>query len=46
MPNGMQRVEIEDAVDAEDDGFAVNHKLTDAVSQGGLTDPGERLVQS
>src|SRR5262252_4404908 len=38
---GMQRVEIGDPIDAEDHGFAVNHKLTDAVFQGGLTDPGE-----
>ena len=41
MPAGMQRVEIGDAVDAEDYGFAVDDKLTDTVSQGGLTDPGE-----
>ena len=41
MPAGMQRVEIGDPIDAEDHGFAVDHKLTDAVSQGCLTDPGE-----
>jgi hypothetical protein len=37
----MQRVEVRNAVDTEDHGFAVDHKLTDAVFQGGLTDPRE-----
>jgi hypothetical protein len=41
VPPGMQRVEIGDPIDAEDHGFAVDHKLTDAVIQGGLTDSGE-----
>jgi len=35
----MQRVEIGDAIDAEYHGLAVDHKLTGAVFQGGLTDP-------
>ena len=41
MPAGMQRVEIGDPVKAEDHGFAIDHKLADAVFQGGLTDPRE-----
>src|SRR6516165_8492944 len=41
VPARMERVEVGNAIDAEDHGFAVDHKLTDAVSQGGLTDPGK-----
>jgi hypothetical protein len=41
MPAGMQHVKIGNAVDAKDHGFAVDHKLTDAVFQSGLTDPRE-----
>ena len=39
----MQRVEIRDAIDAQDTCFAVDHKLLDAVLQGGLGNPGIAL---
>jgi hypothetical protein len=38
---GMQRVEIGNAIEAQDHSLAVDHKLKDAVSQSGLTDPRE-----
>ena len=42
----MQCVEIGDAIHAQDNGLAVDHKLADAVFQRRLADPGEaaRLV--
>ena len=40
MLAGQQRVEVGDAIDAKDDRLAVDHKLLDAVLQGGLGDPG------
>jgi hypothetical protein len=36
---GMKRIEIRDPVNAEDDSLAIDHELTDAVFQGGFTDP-------
>ena len=36
----MQRVEVGNAVDAEDHGLAVDHKLLVAVSESALDDPG------
>ena len=39
MPASVQGVEIGCAIDAQDDGLAVEHKLLDAVLQGGLGNP-------
>ena len=36
MPAGVHGVEIGDAIDTQDDGLAIEHKLLDAVLQGGL----------
>jgi hypothetical protein len=36
---GMQRLEIGDAINAQDSGLAVDHKLADAVFQGGFDYP-------
>ena len=38
MPAGVQSVEVGDAINTQDDGLAVDHKLPDAVLQGGLGD--------
>ena len=35
----MQGIEIGDAVNAQDDGLAIEHKLPGAVLQGGFDDP-------
>jgi hypothetical protein len=35
----MQGIEIGDAVNPQDDGLTIEHKLLDAVLQGGLGDP-------
>ena len=43
MPASVQGVEIGCAIDAQDDGLAVEHKLLDAVLQGGLGNPGIAL---
>jgi len=40
---GMQRVEIGDAVNPEDDGLAIDDELLVAVFQRGLDDPGIAL---
>jgi hypothetical protein len=37
---GMQRVEIGNAVDTEDHGFAVDYEMPTAVLERGLDDPG------
>jgi hypothetical protein len=39
MPAGVQSAGIGDAIDTQDDGLAIDHKLLDAVLQGGLGDP-------
>ena len=39
MPAGVQSVEIGDAIDTQDDGLAIEHKLLDAVLRGGFDDP-------
>jgi hypothetical protein len=39
MPAGVQSVEIGDAIDTQHNGLSVDHKLIDAVLQGGLGDP-------
>ena len=39
----MQGIEIGDAVNTQDDGLAIEHKLRDAVLQGGFGDPGIAL---
>ena len=39
MPAGMQGIEIGDAVNAQDDGLAIEHKPPGAVLQGGFDDP-------
>jgi len=39
MLAGVQRVEIGDAVDAKDDGLAIDHEVLGAVLQRGLDDP-------
>jgi hypothetical protein len=43
IPAGVQGVEVRDAIDAKDYGLAVEHKLPDAVLQGGFGDPGISL---
>jgi hypothetical protein len=40
---GMQRVEIGDAIDAEDDRFTIDDELPVSVLQRGLYDPGIAL---
>ena len=35
----MQSIEIGDAVNTQDDGLTIEHKLLDAVLQGGFDDP-------
>jgi hypothetical protein len=47
MLAGMQGVEIGNAVKAQDDRFAIDHKLLDAVLQRSLSDPRiSRFVRS
>src|SRR5262249_50072065 len=41
LPAGVQGVEVGDAVDAEDDGLAIDHELLDPVLQRSLDDPRE-----
>jgi len=42
----MQGVEIGNAIDAEDDGLAIDDELLDPILEGGFRDPGYRPVQS
>jgi hypothetical protein len=35
VPAGVERIEIRDPIDAQDYGLSVDHKLVDAVFQGG-----------
>src|SRR3974390_1563487 len=39
MPAGVESIEIGDAVHSQDDSLAIDHKLLDAVLQGGLDYP-------
>jgi hypothetical protein len=43
LPARVQRVEIGDAVNAQNDSLAIDDELLAPVSEGGLSDPGEAL---